>query len=166
MSKRRRPDNQSLEMDGSTFILAPPSKRRRKSGILHDDENAQTSDNMEQNNEKTNVAATYQYSKSNDGHNINNGEYACFHFATFRKLPSPHPCLYSSCKNIEFPTWNEWRQHWIEQHRQYYMDNNQMIPVTEFNDDHPKINNHHFINKFYNNFRFNNKTKITLYFNI
>ena len=137
MANKRRREEEEKE----TSLSEPPVKRRKKSMSIESNENGNDDDNTNSNstNNNNNNSSHNTYQARNGTNSANSGEYACFHFATFRKLPPPHPCLYSKCNNIEFSTWNEWRKHWIDEHRQTYMANNQMIPVTEFNDTNTKI---------------------------
>lgn len=134
MPKRRR---RELQNDTPSVPLSPqrPTKRR-KTHIRHPPHTlsvSSTDDSL--------CSNTYQYDDTDSNHKPRPDvdDNACFHFDQFRSLDGPYPCLYRTCNGLEFERWRDWKEHWIDQHRQYYLDCDQIIPMAELNVFHPKI---------------------------
>jgi len=139
MPKRRRRDLR-LNEHSDPFHCQHPTKRRKTARNLSV---SSTDDSL--------CSNTFQYDDANFNFNSNpnpdsnsgadddTSDDACFHFDAFRQSEGPYPCLYRRCHGLEYERWTDWKQHWIEQHRQYYIECDQIIPIPELNVSHPKI---------------------------
>ena len=83
--------------------------------------------------------SAYPHDNGHANDSIDDDQDLCFHFDHFRKSGGPYPCLYRTCSNLEFAVWADWKRHWKDHHRQYYLDSNQHIKISELNVSHPTM---------------------------